>query len=187
LCPGAVPRREAPGQASSGQACYRRSDQERAWPAPGETPDLIKQVSRLSLFQPGCCPVHALGRLPRHLRGETRLAAGCGHRVELIRDGAQLPRRLLLLGRRLIARLPLRLAEQVAGLAASLRRHLPRLAERGLRDLAARVASVLPDARRLGTGDIRRGRLGRPPPAERGIRLCVLRHNPFPCCRSIPV
>jgi hypothetical protein len=106
--------------------------------------------------------------------------------VKFVRDGVQLLRRLLLLGRHLIACLPLRFAKQVACLAPGLGRHLPRLVDSGLGDLAARIPSVLPDARGLGAGDIRHGRLCRQPPASREIRLCVLRHNPFPCLSVYP-
>jgi len=37
-------------------------------------------LGRLSLFQPVGCPPHAVGRLPCHFRGETRLTAVRGPR-----------------------------------------------------------------------------------------------------------
>jgi hypothetical protein len=100
--------------------------------------------------------------------------------VKLVRDGVQLLRRPLLLDGHLITRLSLCFTEQVTCLAAGLSRHLPGLIGSALSDLAACLAGVLPNARRLGASDIRRRRLCRQPPASRGIRLCILRHTLFP-------
>jgi hypothetical protein len=102
---------QAAGHASSYQSGYRGPDQKRAGPATGEISRLIEQISGFALFEPRGRAVQAVGRLACELAGHASLTAIGGHLTELVGDGMQLNRRLLLLGGRLVACLPLGLSE----------------------------------------------------------------------------
>jgi hypothetical protein len=99
----------------------------------------------LSLVEPGGSPVHAVSCLPRDLSGQPRLSPFGHHFVKFTCDSPQLLRRLLLLGGRLIPRLPLRLAQQVTSLTAGLGDNVLRLVGGSLGDLATCLTSVPPD------------------------------------------
>jgi hypothetical protein len=134
---------KAAGHASSYQSGYRSPDQKRAGPTTGEISRLIEQISRFALFKPRGRAVQAVGRLVCELAGHASLTASGGHLTELVCDGMQLNRRLLLLGGRLVACLPLGLSELDFVPASRFSGGLPGLVLRGLGDLAARLAGLL--------------------------------------------
>jgi len=72
-------------------------DKKSARAPAGEIPDLIEQVARLPMLEPGGGPVDALGRLPCDLSGHARLAALRCHLMNLVGERVQLAGRLVLL------------------------------------------------------------------------------------------
>ena len=103
--------------------------------------------------------MHPVGRLPCDLGRQAGLAALVCHLRQLVRDGPQLLRRLLLLRSSLLTAPASGLAEQVPGLLSGLDHHHLGLLGGGLGNMAARLAGGPADIRGLISRDVRRGRL----------------------------